>query len=214
MESRNAATGIRRLPCLSGPIVGRRTAPALSNLGGSFAVLASTLLVMTRNTEGLQVQENVSTAVDQGNPVVEFPERATRHESLGSHARPHAAPLEGAAQRVGVHATDRAHPAVTPAYAPPQLTRIRRVVDRHTGGMPAAVAIERTGFRARVVQDRLAAPAAGPARSVGKRDRGASVVQSRFAPSMRARKARLRVNTSLIGFSADPRVVARFRGGL
>jgi hypothetical protein len=39
------------------------------------------------------------------------------------------------------------------------------------------------------------------------------VVQSRFAPSMRARKARLRVSPPPFGFSAHPRVVARLRDG-
>jgi hypothetical protein len=40
------------------------------------------------------------------------------------------------------------------------------------------------------------------------------VVQGRFAPSMRARKARLQVNSPALGFSAYLRVAARFRDGL
>jgi hypothetical protein len=64
------------------------------------------------------------------------------------------------------------------------------------------------------VQDRLAAPATSPARGVGKRDRGASVVQGRFTPFMRARKAQLRVNSPALKINADLRVAARFRDGL
>jgi hypothetical protein len=89
----------------------------------------------------------VSATVDQGNLVVEFPERAARHEPLLSHPSPHAAPFECAAQLVRIHVTERAHSAVAPANASPQLARIRRVVDRRTGGMPAAAAIERAAFR-------------------------------------------------------------------
>jgi hypothetical protein len=40
------------------------------------------------------------------------------------------------------------------------------------------------------------------------------VVQDRFAPSMRARRARLRGNPSPLGFSAYPRVVATLRDEL
>jgi hypothetical protein len=42
------------------------------------------------------------------------------------------------------------------------------------------------------VPDRLAAPAAGPARGIRKRDLGASVIQFLFPPSMRVRSMRLR----------------------
>jgi len=126
----------------SSPSSRRRAALSLPDLRRSLAVLASTLFVMTRNAEGLQIRQLVRTAIDQGNPVVELPERLTRHKSLLPHPSPHAAPLEAAAQRVGIHVTQCAHTAVAFANAPPQLARIRRFVGRYAGGMPAAAAVE------------------------------------------------------------------------
>jgi hypothetical protein len=192
----------------------RRVAPrrtALSRSRRSLAVLECTFLAMTRNAERLQIRKIVSATVDQRNLVVEFPERAPRHEPLLPHPSPHATPLESAAQLVGVHAAPRANTAVAPANALPQHAGIRRVVGRHTDRVPTAAAIDQATFLAGLVPDRLAAPSAGPTRSIRKRNLGASVIQSRFAPSMRVRSARLRAIAFTFGFGADSRVFARLR---
>ena len=173
----------------------RRVAPrraAVSRSRRSLAVLECALLAMTRNAERLQIRKIVRAAVDQRKLVVEFPERAPRHEPLLPHPSPHPTPLESAAQLVGVHATQRADTAVAPANPLPQHARIRRVVSRHTDGVPTAAAVDQAAFLAGFVPDRLAAPATGPARGIRKRDLGASVIQFLFPPSMRVRLMRLR----------------------
>jgi len=186
---------------------------ALPRSRRSLTVLERALLAMTRNAERLQIRKIVGTAVDQGNHVVEFPERAARHEPVLPHPSPHAAPLEAAAQLHRVHPTRRADAAVASANAPTQRAGIRRVVGGHTDGMPATAAVDRAALCARLVQDRLATPAAGSTRGVRKRDLGASGVQFRSTASICARSARLRALFSAFGFNADSRIRAKLRDG-
>ncbi len=146
---------------------------------------------MARSAERLQIRKIVTSAVDQRNPVVEFPERTTRYESVFAHARAHASAFELAAQLQGVHSTLRAYASVAPANPPAKLTGIGCVIGFDTSGMPSPAAIEQPALLGRFVQDRLAAPAARAARGVAESDLGASMFHDRITATRFARKAAL-----------------------
>ena len=133
-------------------------------------------VLVTRGTECLEILEVMGAAVNQGNHVIEFPQRAARLEA--PFAKPCSAPTapDLASQRVGVEPTRPTDPPVAFPDPAASLAGITLVVLVHARGMPAATEIGLPLLRSGVVQNRLSAPAAGAARGIAEGNAGTPVL--------------------------------------